>query len=148
MAKPRRVQESVFPAESAPSISTVRRALFIVVGTILGICLVSGLGLWSILPRWRSPQKLLTFGSRGHDVGQMYTPTYLGVDGHGTIYVGDWDDGRVSVFDSTGKYLRVINLRQGTVLLGMPVAPAGPLYLSYAALIHPSAAEPHTNPLP
>jgi outer membrane protein assembly factor BamB len=147
MAKPRRIQQSVFPADSPPSTAQVRRTLIIVLGSIFGICFLCGLGLWISLPRWRSPQTLLTFGSRGHDVGQMYTPTYIGVDGQGMIYVGDWDDGRVSVFDPTGKYLRVINLGDGTVLLGMAVAQDGTLYFSYDGAIHRMDPQGHKTTL-
>ncbi len=114
-----------------------RKILLIVLGLIGGVCLLCSVSWWSILPHWRSAQILLTFNTdRGHDVGQMYTPSYIGVDGQGTIYVGDWDDGRVSVFDSTGKYLRVIDIGKGTVLLGMAVAQDGTLYFSYDGSIH------------
>jgi len=58
------------------------------------------------------------------------------VDGHGTIYIADWDDAHINVFDVSGNYQRVINLGDGTVLLGMAVAQDGTLYVSYAGSVH------------
>src|SRR5262245_15954602 len=137
MAKKDHIQTSVVPSSPDQSRLKTRRILYLVSGFFGALCLVCVVVAWSILPHRRSPQQLLTFSrGRGHDVGEMYTPSYMGVDGQGTIYVGDWDDGRVSVFDATGNYLRVINLGDGTVLLGMAVAQDGTLYLSYDGSIY------------
>ena len=130
------IQHNTIPENSHQS-RNARRSLYIVSGIIGALCLICVVAAWSVLPHRKSPHQLLTFSRvRGHDAGQMYTVSYMGVDGQGRIYIGDWDDGRVSVFDASGKDLRVVNLPDGTELLGMAVAQDGTLYFSYDGSIH------------
>jgi len=55
------------------------------------------------LPTPRMPA--LAFGGKGTGPGLFTDAHSLAVDGAGNIYVGDWNGGRVQVFDSTGKFV-------------------------------------------
>lgn len=56
------------------------------------------------------PKQLLAFGTKGRAPGMFYHPSCISLDGQGNIYVADWGDGRINVFDPTGKFLRLINV--------------------------------------
>jgi len=73
---------------------------------------------------------VLSFGEQGQGAGMFNDPRSIGVDQSGNIYVGDYEDGRVQVFDSQGNFLRLINIGD-TYLQGLAVRPDGTLYLSY-----------------
>jgi len=73
---------------------------------------------------------VLSFGEAGQGAGMFNDPRSIGVDQSGNIYVGDYEDGRVQVFDSQGNFLRLINIGD-TYLQGLAVRPNGTLYLSY-----------------
>ena len=50
------------------------------------------------------PRVVLTFGGKGSGVGLFTDPRTISVDAKGNIYVADYSDGRVQVFDSQGNY--------------------------------------------
>jgi LSD1 subclass zinc finger protein len=83
----------------------------------------------SLLPLSFAHQ-LLAFGTEGTGAGMLNDSRYVGVDRNGNMYVGDYQDGRVNVFDSTGKFLRLINLGNKLLVQGMAVAADGTLYYS------------------
>jgi sugar lactone lactonase YvrE len=83
----------------------------------------------SLLPQSFAHQSL-TFGTEGTGAGMLNDSRYVGVDRDGNIYVGDYEDGRVNVFDSTGKFLSLINLGNKLLVQGMAVAADGTLYYS------------------
>jgi sugar lactone lactonase YvrE/DNA-directed RNA polymerase subunit RPC12/RpoP len=74
--------------------------------------------------------QVLVFGEQGSGAGMLDDPRDIGVDRHGNIYVGDYQDGRVQIFDSQGVFLRQINIGDN-LLFGLAVNPDGTLYLSY-----------------
>jgi sugar lactone lactonase YvrE len=74
--------------------------------------------------------EMLTFGGKGSGPGLFDDPRYVAVDGAGNIYVGDYQDGRVQVFDGQGQFQRQINIGD-TILRGMAASPGGDLYLAY-----------------
>jgi len=73
---------------------------------------------------------VLSIGQEGQGAGMFNNPRFIGVDRSGNMYVGDFEDGRVQVFDSQGGFLRLINIGD-TYLRGLAVKPDGTLYLSY-----------------
>ena len=79
---------------------------------------------------------VLAFGQKGIGAGMLNDPRSVGVDHDGKIYAGDFNDGRVNIFDATGKFLRLIHLGNDTCIRSMAVAPDGTLYLSYDGKIH------------
>ena len=98
------------------------------------------------------------FAIKQLDNGQvvMNTPRYLGLDQKGQIYAGDFDDGKVNVFDPSGKFLHAFTFGTDVTLNGMAVAPDGTVYLSYKGSLHRLDAQgritdfetsTHTEPL-
>lgn len=80
-------------------------------------------------------QQVLAFGENGSGPGLFDDPRYVAVDGAGNIYVGDYQDGRVQVFDGQGQFQRQINIGD-TILRGMAVSPGGDLYLAFDGKVH------------
>jgi hypothetical protein len=79
---------------------------------------------------------VLTFGKKGTGPGMLNDPRHVGVDRDGNIYAADYGDGRINVFDATGKFQRLVSLGKKTYIQGMSAAPDGTLYLSYEGKIH------------
>jgi hypothetical protein len=77
----------------------------------------------------------LSFGEEGQGPGMFTDSRFISVDQAGNIYVGDFEDGRVQIFDSQGGFLRQINIGD-TNLRGLAVKPDGTLYLSYDGEIY------------
>lgn len=70
----------------------------------------------------------LAFGEEGTGPGRFNDTRSLGADAEGFVYTGDWEDGRVQVFDREGKFITTWNAnvdiiqnmvvsRQGTVFI-------------------------------
>ena len=74
--------------------------------------------------------QVLAFGDKGSGPGLFDDPRYVSVDGAGNIYVGDFQDGRVQIFNGQGQFQRQINIGE-TILRGMAASPGGDLYLAY-----------------
>ena len=51
-----------------------------------------------------------SWGSRGTEPGELRLPHNMGVDRQGNVYVADRSNRRIQVFDSDGKFLRIILL--------------------------------------
>jgi outer membrane protein assembly factor BamB/uncharacterized Zn finger protein (UPF0148 family) len=78
-----------------------------------------------------------TFGSQGIGPGLLNDARYITVDGSGTVYVADYEDGRIQAFDSEGKYLHGWQVGDAnTIIYGMAASPNGILYVAYAGDIY------------
>lgn len=119
-----------------PPLPPFRKLLGIPLAIIASLCVVCVVSLAILAPRKPPTKQLLSFGKEGHDPGQFYHMAYLAVDGQGRIYEADWDTGHVNIFDGAGNYLHRIELGDGTVILGLAVAPDGTVYISHDAVIH------------
>jgi len=53
---------------------------------------------------------LMSWGERGNKPGEFNTPHSIAADAEGNIYVADRGNGRIQVFDSNGKFLRIIKI--------------------------------------
>jgi len=80
-------------------------------------------------------RQVLAFGEKGSGPGLFDDPRYIAVDGEGFIYVGDYQDGRVQIFNGQGQFQRQINIGD-TILRGMAASPGGDLYLAYDGEVH------------
>lgn len=73
-----------------------------------------------------------TFGSSGIGPGLLNRAEYIAVDGSGTVYVADYEDGRIQAFDPDGKFLHGWQVGDNqTIIHGMAVTHAGILYVAY-----------------
>jgi outer membrane protein assembly factor BamB len=115
-------------------IAAVLAILVIGVGAAVFFVTRSGGSLPGTVPPFE--QQLLNFGTEGIGQGMLNDPRFIGVDGNGNIYAGDFNDGRINIFDPTGKFLRLIALGNKVPIDGLAVAPGGTLYLNYAGEIH------------
>ena len=50
-----------------------------------------------------------SFGEPGTGPGQFNTPHTIAIDAHDNVYVGDRGNGRIQVFDTSGKLLRILD---------------------------------------
>jgi hypothetical protein len=80
-------------------------------------------------------KQVLAFGEKGSGPGLFDDPRYVAVDGAGLIFVGNYQDGRVQIFDGQGQFQRQINIGD-TILRGMAASPGGDLYLAYDGDVH------------
>ena len=51
-----------------------------------------------------------SWGERGNQPGEFNTPHNIAADAQGNIYVADRGNGRIQVFDSDGKFLRIMKI--------------------------------------
>lgn len=80
--------------------------------------------------------ELLAFGSEGIGPGMFNDARSIGVDGEGRIYVGEYQGGRIQVFDSTGKFLSQWSIGdRKTILRGLAVDRKGTVYIAQGGLI-------------
>ncbi len=78
---------------------------------------------------------LLTFGAPGTSAGTLQDPRAIAVDGNGNIYVADYGDGRIQVFDPGGKFVLGISAGANTNISGLAVSRDGKLYATYSGEI-------------
>ncbi len=70
----------------------------------------------------------LAFGTEGVGRGQFKDSRSVAVDGDGHIYVGEYSDGRVQVFDQAGKFLTAWKLESPKSLLNLVADRKGTVY--------------------
>jgi len=80
---------------------------------------------------------LLSFGEEGMGAGMLNDPRSIGVNSRGDIYVGDYNDGRIQIFDSRGTFLKLVSLGNDTYIAGLVVAPDGSFYACVSGQILP-----------
>ena len=80
-------------------------------------------------------RQTMKFGSEGIGAGQFKDARSIGIDGSGRIYVGEYSGGRVQVFDSTGKLLKVWNVDAKNCLTNLAVNREGTLFAVVAGKI-------------
>jgi streptogramin lyase len=71
-----------------------------------------------------------TFGSEGIGPGMMTDARSIGVDGQGRIYVGEYQGGRVQVFDRDGKFLTQWMVDRKMPLRGLAADRNGVVYIA------------------
>jgi len=84
----------------------------------------------AILPGTSFARQALAFGEKGSGPGLFDDPRYVASDATGNIYVGNYQDGRIQVFDKQGQFQRQVNLGE-TILRGMAASPDGRLFLAH-----------------
>jgi hypothetical protein len=71
--------------------------------------------------------QVLEFGSEGIGAGQFKDARSIGLDGAGHIFVGEYEGGRIQVFDSAGKFLKTWKTDSHNPLLNIAVNRDGTL---------------------
>jgi DNA-binding beta-propeller fold protein YncE/DNA-directed RNA polymerase subunit RPC12/RpoP len=79
---------------------------------------------------------VLVFGSEGTGPGQFDDVRNIIVDPDGRIYVGEYNTGRVYVFDDQGQFITQWSLPAGVILNDMDTGRDGTIYLAYEREIH------------
>lgn len=73
----------------------------------------------------------LSFGENGIGPGQFNDSRYVAIDGSGTLYVADYQGGRIQAFDTTGKYLSQFMVGDlKTIIHGMAADHQGRVYIA------------------
>ena len=73
-----------------------------------------------------------TFGGKGIGAGLLNDARYLAVDGTGAVYVADYQDGRIQVFDAQGKFSHGWQVGDSkTIIAGMAANHQGTLFVAY-----------------
>ena len=71
-----------------------------------------------------------TFGSEGIGPGMMTDARSIGIDGQGRIYVGEYQGGRVQVFDAQGKFITQWMVDRKMPLRGLAADRNGTVYIA------------------
>jgi DNA-binding beta-propeller fold protein YncE len=70
-----------------------------------------------------------TFGSEGIGAGMMTDARSIGIDGQGHIYVGEYQGGRVQIFDAQGKFITQWMVDRKMPLRGLAADRNGTVYI-------------------
>jgi hypothetical protein len=90
----------------------------------------------SLTPTPAFAQAALSFGGSGIGAGLFNDARYIAVDGSGSIYVADYEGGRIQRFDASGKYLSQWRVGdKNTIIYGLTANHQGQVYVSYDDLI-------------
>jgi len=80
-------------------------------------------------------QVVQTFGSEGIGPGMMTDARSIGIDGQGRIYVGEYQGGRVQVFDANGKFITQWMVDRKMPLRGLAADRKGTVYIAQHGII-------------
>jgi len=144
--EPRPVVLRVETSAGAPTISPrVGRGIAIAIIAVVGITTVIGLAgvvlgigaavapaaIPALIPALMPagpPPPLLSFGGEGIGPGFFTDARSIGVDGEGRVYVGEYQGGRIQVFDAAGEFLTQWFADRVIPLTGMAVGRDGEVY--------------------
>jgi streptogramin lyase len=70
-----------------------------------------------------------TFGSEGTGPGRFADARHIAIDGEGNIYVGEYSDGRIQVFDADGEFISLWMVSNDTPLTGLAADREGTVYV-------------------
>jgi len=72
----------------------------------------------------------LSFGSKGIGQGMLNDSRALGVDNDGNIVVADYQDGRVQIFDPSGKFISTFSAGAKAIIPALAVSSDNKIYVS------------------
>jgi len=82
-----------------------------------------------------------TIGQEGIGAGMMEDSRTIAIGADGRMYVGEYSDGRVQVFDSAGAFVTMFSIGKNRYLKSMAVDRDGTLYMVYRGEIHRYASD-------
>jgi DNA-directed RNA polymerase subunit RPC12/RpoP/streptogramin lyase len=80
-------------------------------------------------------KQTLNFGSKGIGQGMFTDARAVTVDGNGNIIVGDFQDGRIQIFDPSGKYVSTIALGNKVGIDSLAASHDGKIYAAHQGKI-------------
>ncbi len=82
-------------------------------------------------PGGAGPEMLLSFGGSGTGTGRFTDPRHIGVDSEGRIWVGEYESGRIQVFDREGGFITQwrFSEERNPYLTGFDVSPGGTAFV-------------------
>ncbi len=86
-------------------------------------------------PHAMTATEIPSFGGEGIGPGLFHDARSIGVDSQGRIYVGEYQGGRVQVFDAQGNFLTQWNVDRDRPLRGMAVARDGAVFVVQGGII-------------
>ena len=90
----------------------------------------------SLTPTPGFAQAAMSFGQNGIGEGMFNDARYIAVDGSGSIYVADYQGGRIQRFNENGKYQSQWRVGDSqTIIYGMSANHQGDVYVSYDTVI-------------
>lgn len=99
-----------------------------VVGLVVGIgAAVAPVALPALIPDG-PPTPLLSFGGEGIGPGLFTDARSIGLDGEGRVYIGEYQGGRIQVFDEEGEFITQWFADREIPLTGMAVRRDGAVY--------------------
>jgi DNA-binding beta-propeller fold protein YncE len=91
----------------------------------------------TLVPTQSFARLVTTFSSKGIGPGLLNDARYITVDGAGTVYIADYQGGRIQAFDADGKFLHGWQVGDAkTVIYGLSASQAGTVYVSYKGDIY------------
>jgi ribosomal protein L7/L12 len=107
--------------------------LFTIVPLLIALAQPGGplFSLWARLNPAAPARLVLEFGAKGSGVGLFDDPRAIAVDRGGNIYVAEYDDGRVQVFDPAGQALALWMTQKDPYVGGMAVDATGQVLIVY-----------------
>ena len=73
---------------------------------------------------------------RGTGAGLFSDARHVGVDGDGNIYVGEYSEGRVQVFNAAGEFINLWTFENETPVTGMAVDRGGIVYIIHSGQLY------------
>ncbi len=102
-------------------------------------------GAWAKVNPLGYGRVTLAFGEEGTGQGMFQDPRSIGVDADGNIYIGEYEGGRVQVFDASGKFRSLWLGEKKRILEALAVDRKGVVYLAYGGEIHRADAASGTD---
>lgn len=110
--------------------TTIVIFLFILVaGVAVTAYFVFGQSGSNLLGTFFFANKALSFGDQGTGQGMLNDARSIGVDSSGNIVTADYQDGRIQVFDSNGKFVSLFSLGQKVYVQAMSVNRGGKIFI-------------------
>ena len=121
---------------SGPARIAGRSCGFSVVAVLIAVLALGAVGVFLIIrmtsggssaPAWAQIEH--TFGGEGTGPGLFTDARHIAIDGEGNIYVGEYSDGRIQVFDATGEFTSLWMVDNDTPLRSLAADRQGIVYV-------------------
>lgn len=114
-------------------LGAVVTALLVIVPVLAALASSGGPleGLWNRINPLAYARVTFSFGEEGRGAGFLDDPRALAIDQSGSLFIANYDDGRVQKFDATGNYQMLWNIGPEQYVSGIAADRSGNVYLLY-----------------